>query len=99
MKYKLDILRACGNKNYTLKALKPLVGPNEISRFIKKYDKHSEIYSADDENFKNAIYKANLHIHTINSDGVLDVKEVMRQAQDYGEMLPDGEYMYVCCNY
>lgn len=93
--YKKAIIKAAGDKSYTVENLSSLIGPEELADFIKENSKNSEIYSPKEENIKNGIYRANFHIHTVNSDGSMTVEEVLEQAQNYAKNLPNGQYMYI----
>lgn len=94
LRYKMDILRNAG-ETYSLKNLKPIVGPVELAKFINENDNNPDIYNPDDKNTKNGSYRANFHIHTVNSDGSMTVEEVLNQAQEYALQLPRGKYMYI----
>ncbi len=74
--YKKQILKDAGLPAADLKALTPVVGPAELAKIIKKYDESAANYTVD----KEGVLKANLHLHTIYSDGTLNVEQVLNQA-------------------
>lgn len=95
IEYKKQILKDCGDESYTLENLSPLVGPVELAKFIKANNKNRDIYTPSEENRKNGKFKANFHIHTINSDGSLSVEELLNTALEYANTLPEKEYFYL----
>lgn len=94
--YKIAIIRDSQNPDYKLEYLRPLVGEKELTKFIKKNDNNSEIYTPSDYNIENGIFRANLHMHTTNSDGQSTVQHFFDMAQNYAqEHLKDREYIYI----
>ncbi len=95
--YKKTVLQDSGEKVSlsALKKLKPVVGPYELAKFIKLNDNKPEIYSPDEKNLASGIFRANFHIHTLFSDGSISVEDVLNQAQDYAQKLPENQYMYI----
>jgi len=95
LEYKQAILHDSKNITYTIEALRPIMGPEELKNFIKSNDKNPDIYTPAQENVKRGIYRANLHSHTTNSDGVPTVEFRMNMAQTYANKnLKDG-YMLI----
>ncbi len=95
IEYKKQILKDCGNDSYTLENLSPIVGPDELAKFIKANNNNPDIYTPSEENRKNGKFRANFHIHTTNSDGSLTVEELLNTALDYAKTLPENKYMYI----
>jgi len=95
IEYKKAILRDSHNMKYTLEALRPLMGPEELTEFIKKNDDNPQIYTPSDENIETGKYGANFHIHTTMSDGVKTVEERMREAQEYAQNNIKDGYMVI----
>lgn len=93
--YKEDILKDCNQTDYNFANLAPVAGKQEVIQFIKKNDKNPQIYQNTEENINNKIYRANLHLHTVNSDGKLKVEDALNQAQKYAENLPAREFFYI----
>ena len=95
LEYKQAILKDSMNITYTIEALRPIMGPNELSEFIKANDKNPEIYTPSKKNITNGIFRANLHTHTTDSDGLPTVEERMDSAQQYAnDKIRDG-YMLI----
>lgn len=93
--YKRAILRDSGNITYTIEALRPIMGPDELSEFIKQNDKNSEIYTPNLNNIRNKNFRANLHTHTTDSDGILTAEERMKKAQIYASRFIRNGYMLI----
>ena len=93
IEYKKALLKGSHNITYTLEALRPVMGPEELKEFIKNNDNNPQIYTPSLENRKNGIFRANLHTHTTMSDGEPDVEYRLDSAQHYAQRL-DG-YMLV----
>ena len=69
------------------------MGPDELLEFIKENDKNPQIYDPDDINRAKGLYRANLHTHTTNSDGIVTVKDRMNEAQEYAKRHIKDGYM------
>lgn len=91
LKYKQAILRDSMNITYTIEALRPIMGPDELTKFIQSNDKNPEIYTPSKNNIINGKIRANLHMHTTNSDGCVTVEERMNFAENYAKKhIKDG---------
>lgn len=84
-KYKMQIIAQSDIKGLTLEDLNSVMGPCEIEKFIRENDGNPKIYTPTKKNIKQGIYKANLHIHSLDSDGTLPFYAIMAQAQEYAE--------------
>lgn len=93
IEYKKSILRDSHNLTYTLEALRPLMGKEELAGFIKANDKNPQIYTPSSENRANGIYRANLHSHSTKSDGDVTVEDRMNEAQEYAQKHIKDGYM------
>ncbi len=93
--YKKAIISDSKNITYKLENLRPLVGPIELENFIKQNDKNPQIYTPSKENIQNGIYRANLHMHSTNSDGEASVEYILDQAQMYSKEKLNGKYFYL----
>ena len=93
IEYKKSIIRDSHNLTYTLEALRPVMGPEELSEFIKANDKNPQIYIPNNINRVKGVYRANLHTHTTNSDGIATVEERMNEAQAYAQKHIKDGYM------
>ena len=95
LEYKIDILRKSHNITYTIEALRPLVGPEELTKFITENNENPDIYTPSLQNIRNGKYRANLHMHTTNSDGRPTVLARMQSAQTYAEKNIKDGYMTI----
>lgn len=95
LEYKKAIVRESHNIFYTLENLRPIVGEEELEDFIKSNNNTPEIYTPSIDNIKNGTFKANLHMHTLNSDGKASVKERLDAAQNYAETHLNNGFMYI----
>lgn len=89
--YKKELIKDSGNKDYKLQNMKSIVGEKELTKIIKKYDKHPEYYISDKNTkgdqlgVKELTYRAGLHSHTTFSDGKLTPLETLNQAAEYAD--------------
>ena len=93
--YKKNILKESGNIFYSLENLRPLVGPEELVKLIEANDVNAQSYTPGNENIINGKYIANLHMHTIYSDGKSSVEYLLDTAQAYAEKYLNGENFYM----
>lgn len=89
--YKATLVKDSGNPNYKIENMKSIIGEKELTKIIKKYDKHHEYFMADiyekgdQKGVKNLTYKAGFHSHTTASDGQMTPLEALNQAAEYGD--------------
>ena len=95
IEYKKAILRDSHNYTYTLEALRPLMGPEELTQFIKDNNDNPQIYTPSIENIKSGKFRANLHMHTTMSDGITTVQKRMDDAEKYAKEKIDGGKMVI----
>jgi len=93
--YKKAIVRDSHNLTYTLEALRPLMGQNELKKFIQDNNSNPEIYTPNQNNIKKGIFRANLHTHTTNSDGMVTVEKRLNDAQEYASHNIKKGYMVI----
>lgn len=93
--YKKNIIDLSGNKRYKLESLRPIVGPEELKEFLQANNNNPQIYTPSEKNIKNGVFSANLHMHTVSSDGEATVKQLLDMAQDYAENNLNGKPMYI----
>ena len=81
--------------------LRSVIGTQELKETIKEFNSNenaympgkrpeSEEYTSDSHNLTNVEtgnYRANLHIHSVNSDGKMSVQEILDSANKYAEYL------------
>lgn len=90
--YKKKIIQDSQNNTYSLENMYSIVGPTELKDFIQKNDKNASIYTPSKENIKKGIFRANFHIHTVNSDGAFSVQELLDQAAEYALTLKNKPF-------
>lgn len=95
LNYKKSIIKDSHNIFYKLERLRPIVGEEELTEFIKQNNNKPEIYSPTKENIEKGIFRANLHMHTLNSDGKATVQERLDEAQNYAQNNIKNGYMYI----
>jgi len=89
--YKEELIKASGHHEYTLKNMQSIMGEKELTKVIKKYNKHPEKYQSDWHEkgdrlgVEKLTYRAGLHNHTVFSDGRLTPLEMLNQAAEYGD--------------
>lgn len=93
--YKKAILSSSGNPKYTLKALSPIMGPYELTGFLKNNDLKPYVYTPSVSNISKGLFRANLHMHTTNSDGAATVKERLDLAQKFAETFLQNGYVVI----
>ena len=95
LEYKKAIIKSSLNPLYKLENLRPLIGEEELTKFIIENNSNGAIYTPSSENRVNGVFRANLHTHTTNSDGLMTVKDLLDKAQAYAkEYIKDG-YMLI----
>lgn len=95
LEYKKAIIKDSHNIFYRLENLRPVVGEDELIEFIKNNNENPQIYTPSEENIKKGIFRANLHMHTLQSDGSASVKQRLDAAQEYAENNIKDGYMYI----
>ena len=95
--YKKQLLKSLDISPEEHLTLRSIVGPQEFEYILKKYNNTPEIYSTNavvdstgKEKLQNVIdkkFRANLHIHTIHSDGKLSVQKLLDSAVKYADKL------------
>ncbi len=93
--YKKALAYSIGLPKEQFYKLRPILGSEEYFSIIKAFENNSIFYTPgklfaakgssniDLTGVKNLSYRANLHMHTINSDGKLSVKKLLDYASDY----------------
>ncbi|MBQ9246102.1 PHP domain-containing protein [bacterium] len=91
VEYKKALLKSSGHNEYTLENMKSIIGEQELTYVLKKYDKHPEKFMTDinekndQKGVENLTYRAGLHSHTTFSDGSLTPEETLNQAAEYAD--------------
>lgn len=88
--YKKQLAKACGIKESDYYLFRPIIGEFELKSIIQTFEEKnfmpgrrlntSEVDSHNDDYIKSGEFKANMHIHTIHSDGRLTTDEFLEQA-------------------
>lgn len=95
IEYKKAIVKDSGNVFYRLENLRPVVGEEELSEFIRANNNNPQIYTPSAENIQKGIFRANLHMHTTQSDGNASVEQRLDDAQNYAQNNIKNGYMYI----
>lgn len=95
LEYKKEIIRTSHNPFYRLENLRRLVGEEELTEFIKANDKNPSIYDSTPDGRETGKFRATLHNHTLNSDGVATVQDFLAQAQIYSEDYLNNAPIYI----
>ena len=91
IEYKKELLFSANNPEYTLDNMKSIIGENELSYVLKRYDRHPEFYQSDlyekddQKGVEKLTYRAGLHSHTTFSDGSLTPEDTLNQAAEYAD--------------
>lgn len=99
--YRKDLLTAIGLKKKDYAALRPIVGPEEYKNILKEFSSSPEYYSPgkslissakdgfDMSGKENGTFRANMHVHTVHSDGRMTVQELLDQAAQYADKIAE----------
>ena len=80
--------------NCSAQDLKSVVGSNELKKVLRdKLTQENFMPGEDDINIKKGIFKANLHNHTIYSDGEMTVQELLDRACNYASRIKSNVYV------
>ena len=97
--YKKSMLVNMGENPKNTYRLNSIAGPQEFNSFLSEHNNHEYIYKPGDrpflrqhevdshtmENVETGRYGANLHIHSLHSDGQLTIQEILDQAVAYAD--------------
>lgn len=91
--YRKGLMLNAGKSPEEYYKLRSIVGSEEIKSIMKDFNANEEFYSVgvNDINIKNKTIRANLHIHTIASDGALSVEELLDKAAAYANKVAKKE--------
>ncbi|MBR6126557.1 PHP domain-containing protein [bacterium] len=95
LEYKTAIIKESHNPFYRLESLRPIVGEEELTEFIISNNNNPQIYTPSPENIAKGVFRANLHMHTLQSDGCASVKERLDAAQEYAQNNIKDGFMYI----
>ncbi len=95
--YRKDLLNGIGIPAADYAKLRSIAGPQEYSSIVRSFSHDSKFYSPgetlitktqDEFNLSgknNHGYRINLHMHTVNSDGKMTVKELLDKSAKYAD--------------
>jgi len=85
--YRKTLMTNAGKDPNEYYKIRSIVGVSEIKSIMKDFNDSEEFYSVgvDDKNIKNKTIRANLHIHTLASDGYLSTQELLSKAAAYAD--------------
>lgn len=97
--YKKSLLINMGENPKNIYKINSIAGPQETAMFLKKFNNDEDVYKPGNrpqsrmheidshtvENLETGKYGANLHIHSVHSDGQLTVLEILDQAVEYAD--------------
>ena len=97
-KYKKALIQELNLNLDDYHKLDAIVGPNEFETFLRNHQNNPLAYAQTDDftNVREGNFRANFHIHTTNSDGLMKVEDLLNLAEEYGQSLTDkkGEKFY-----
>ena len=89
--YRKDLALALGLNKEEYFLLRPIIGENELKSIVENLNEKNfmpgerldltKVDSHNDKYLKTGEFKANLHIHTLHSDGRLTIKDYLNQAK------------------
>ncbi len=88
--YKETIITNSQNPNFTIDRMASILTPSEIKEFIRKNTNNPIIYSSKTKNFR-----ANLHIHTLASDGYLSQQLLLNKAVSVAQATGNTVYIAI----
>ncbi len=85
VEYRKNLMVNAGLNSNEYYKLRSIIGSDEIKVIMKEFNENENFYSAGEKdiNIKNKTIRANLHIHTLASDGALTVKKLLDKAAGY----------------
>ena len=89
IEYRKQLLINAGLNPENPHKIRSIIGPQEIEKLISEFDNNETVYSSG-ENFENVLnhkMRANIHMHTIASDGALSVQELLDKSTKYANQV------------
>lgn len=89
IEYKKDLIQGLTGKSDDYTKLSSIVGKEELIEFLLNNQHNETIYTPQEDlsNVKNKKFRANLHIHTTNSDGLMTVERLLNLGAQYGDAI------------
>jgi len=87
IEYRKQLMTNAGMNTSEYYKLRSIIGKDEMKSIMADFNEHEEFYSVgvNDENIINKKIRANLHIHTVASDGYLTTRELLDKAAVYAD--------------
>ena len=87
VQYRKNLLLNAGLRPQDEYKIRSIVGTEELKDIMKEYNNNEMAYSSGKnlENVKSKKMRANLHIHTTASDGLMSVQEILDKAAEYAD--------------
>lgn len=85
IEYRKNLLANAGLNPENQHKIRSIIGTQELKTIMKEFNENETAYSSGD-NFNNVVsreMRANLHMHTIASDGALTIGELLDSAAEY----------------
>jgi AraC-like DNA-binding protein len=94
--YRSDLAREAG---CSPKQLMSVIGSQELEAFLKQLKPKNFQPGKNLENVNKGIFKANLHMHTVNSDGHMTIESLLNQAADYANRIKNPPVLVAITNH
>jgi len=87
IEYRKNLMKNSGLNPEEYYKLRSIIGSEEIESIMKEFNDSEEFYSSgiDYNNVKNHKMRANLHMHTVDSDGTLTPDVLLDKASEYAD--------------
>lgn len=87
IEYRKDLLKNAGLNPKEFYKIRSIIGAQEIEDIMKNFNDKAQVYSAGENytNVKSCKMRANLHMHTIASDGTLGPEILLNKASNYAD--------------
>lgn len=83
----------------TTEDLGVVIGPQELKDILCGLEFENFSVGKNFENTKNGTFKANLHMHTLDSDGNMTVEQLLDQAVNYANSLKNPPFVFAITNH
>ncbi len=89
IEYRKNLLKNAGMSKKDYYKLRPIIGSAEIQKIMSDFNDSPDYYRAGEkmEFVKAGKIRANLHMHTLASDGFLSVRELLDKASHYANFV------------
>lgn len=87
IQYRKNIMINAGKNPEEAYKIRSIIGLDEIKSIMSGFNESEAVYSVGEveKNIANRTMRANLHIHTLASDGIVSVKDRLEQAVKYAD--------------